>query len=98
MRQRRATSHLSDKMGEEFQVGIMGVFTSEVDPPYGWSLPHNPHLEFSLLREEIIMGLIKKAVENQQKSQALSVVALGVSIFALICVFAVIGATHAHRE
>lgn len=38
------------------------------------------------------MGLIKKAVENQQKSQTLAYVAIGVSVIALFCVFALIGA------
>jgi len=41
------------------------------------------------------MGLIKKAVETNQKSQALSYMAIGISVFALLCVFAVIGAKHA---
>lgn len=37
------------------------------------------------------MGLIKKAVVEQQKSQTLAYVALGVSIVALFCVFSIMG-------
>lgn len=37
------------------------------------------------------MGLIKQAVESNQKSQTLAYVALGVSIVALFCVFALMG-------
>jgi hypothetical protein len=37
------------------------------------------------------MGLIKKTIVEQQKSQTLAYVALGVSIIALFCVFSLMG-------
>lgn len=41
------------------------------------------------------MGLIKKTIEGQQKSQTIALIAIGVSVVALFCVFALIGAKNA---
>lgn len=38
------------------------------------------------------MGMIKNAIESQQKTQSVAFIALGVSVIALICVFTLMGA------
>lgn len=43
------------------------------------------------------MNIIKKAVESHQRAQTISILAIGISVFALIAVLAIAGGRNAAR-
>lgn len=53
-------------------------------------------LEGSTHKDTPCMGIIRKAVETNQKTQIVSWIALGVAVFALGIVLVSIGAKHAN--